>query len=157
MVQHFRLIEKDVSKPTAENHTKKRAAGDEITDSLRSKISVTPFGQHAQQRIAGAEGEHIRQTIPAWSDVFRKMENEWIKVVQVVSQHCCGFSVMLANAATQRSAVSVARQIARLRRGGMPSVASHYLGTRRSSSLPIARRLERCLRNSPACFVWTSA
>src|SRR5438477_1940945 len=101
MVQHFRLIEKDVSKPTAENHTKKRAAGDEITDSLRSKISVTPFGQHAQQRIAGAEGEHVRQTIPTWSDVFRKMENEWIEIVQVVSQHCCGFSVMFANAATQ--------------------------------------------------------
>src|SRR5206468_4586975 len=107
MVQHFRLIEKDVSKPTAENHTKKRAAGDEITDSLRSKISVTPFGQHAQQRIAGAEGEHIRQTIPAWSDVFRKMENEWIEIVQVVSEHRCGgLSVMLARRATQTHVIS---------------------------------------------------
>src|SRR5437879_871473 len=101
MVQHFRLIEKDVSKPTAENHTKKRAAGDEITDSVRSKISVTSFGQHAQQRIAGAEGEYIRQTIPAWSDVFRKMENEWIKVVQVVADHCRGLLAMIPRRAIQ--------------------------------------------------------
>src|SRR2546427_5142086 len=53
LAQHFGLVEKDVTEPTANDHTEKGAPRDEISDSLGGEICKPP--------VCEAEGKEINR------------------------------------------------------------------------------------------------
>src|SRR5207237_5272331 len=85
--QHFRLLEKNVTKPTANENAKKRGSGNEITNLCYRQIGVTAPRQKSKEGIAASKGEHISQSVPARTDIVPQSKNQRAKIVNVVSDH----------------------------------------------------------------------
>ena len=90
LAQHFRLVKENVTQPTADDHTKQRAAGDKVAQSLRRQIGIPSSGQPKKNEIAGDECEHIRESIPSWPDIVVNPKNDRVQIVQIVGKHLCG-------------------------------------------------------------------
>jgi len=96
LAQHFGFVEKDVTEPTTDDHTEKRAARDEVSDSLRGQIGKPALGEPEEKEIAGDKSEHICEPVPTRSDIVVDPKNKRIEIVQIISEHRCGLSLKSA-------------------------------------------------------------
>src|SRR5438128_843082 len=95
LAQHFGFVEKDVTEPTTDDHTEKRAARDEVSDSLRGQIGKPALGEPEEKEIAGDKSEHISQPVPTRPDMVVDPKNKRIEIVQIISEHRRGFLAIL--------------------------------------------------------------
>ena len=99
LAQHFRFVEENVTEPTTNDHTEKRAARDKVSNLFHRQIRITGFRQDAQKDVAANERQHVSQPIPARPDIIVNAKNDRIEVVQIVSEHWCGLSLKSATPA----------------------------------------------------------
>src|SRR5439155_22499459 len=96
LAQHFGLVEKDVSEPTANDHTEKGAPRDEISDSLGGYIGKPAFGEPEEKEITGDKCQHVSQPVPARPNIIVNPKNKRIEIVQIISKHSRGLSLKSA-------------------------------------------------------------
>src|SRR6266478_5592976 len=78
--QHLRFVEKDVTEPSAEQHSEDGVAENEVGYLVRGKIGITAFSEMAVHPIGTAKREDISQTVPPRPDIVPETKDERIKV-----------------------------------------------------------------------------
>src|SRR5215211_544280 len=82
----MRLVEEDVTEPAADHDAEKGGPGNKVAHLRLGQIGVAFAREPGKEREAAEKREHIGHPVPAGPERFRDVEDERIKLMQVVSE-----------------------------------------------------------------------